>query len=171
MNLLNAVILAAAEGNEAPNPILPEPNEIIWGALSFAVLFFLISKFAFPAVKKGIDARADKIRGSLDEARPIYLQGEYRSWNTPMAREKRASRRQIERYLLPALAGTLGFGLQIAALAWLNRAWRGACLVWRRDGLSVSRGPTMLSRNGERRSVSALPLPGRCSCPPRRPAG
>lgn len=68
MNLLNGVILAAAEGGEATNPILPEPNEIIWGALSFAVLFFLIAKFAFPAVKKGMDNRAAKIQGNLDEA-------------------------------------------------------------------------------------------------------
>ena len=70
MNLLNAVIFAVEEGAEAPttNPILPATNEIIWGALSFSILFFLIAKFAFPAVKKGIDARADKIQGSLDEA-------------------------------------------------------------------------------------------------------
>jgi F-type H+-transporting ATPase subunit b len=68
MNLLNAAILAAAEGGEATNPILPEPNEVIWGALSFSVLFFLIAKFAFPAIKKGMDARAAKIQSSLDEA-------------------------------------------------------------------------------------------------------
>lgn len=52
----------------ATNPILPAVNEIIWGALSFAVLFVLIAKVAYPAVKKGMDARADKIRNSLDEA-------------------------------------------------------------------------------------------------------
>ncbi|NLT07211.1 MAG: sulfatase-like hydrolase/transferase [Solirubrobacterales bacterium] len=53
-----------------------------------------------------IGPRFARFRGSLDESRPIYLQGEYRSWNTPMAHGKRASRRQIERYLLPTLAGT-----------------------------------------------------------------
>src|SRR5215210_6558729 len=74
MNVLTAVLWFAQEAPPAAaeeassNPILPAGNEIIWGALSFAILFYLIAKFAFPAVKKGIDARADKIRSSLDEA-------------------------------------------------------------------------------------------------------
>ena len=65
MGLSNAVMLAA---EETVNPILPATNEIIWGALSFLVLFFLIAKFGFPAIKKTMDARADRIRDSLDEA-------------------------------------------------------------------------------------------------------
>jgi len=74
LNVLTAVVFFAQEAPHPPeekattNPILPAGNEIIWGAISFLVLFFLIAKFAFPAVKKGIDARADKIRSSLDEA-------------------------------------------------------------------------------------------------------
>jgi F-type H+-transporting ATPase subunit b len=71
MYLLNAVMLALQEAPPAEkktNPILPAANEIIWGALSFLVLLFLITRFAYPAVKKGIDARAEKIRRSLDEA-------------------------------------------------------------------------------------------------------
>ena len=63
------VLLAqAAEASKAPNPILPAGNEIIWGALSFLILFVFIAKVGYPAVKKGLDARADKIRSSLDEA-------------------------------------------------------------------------------------------------------
>lgn len=57
-----------AEEEEEPNPILPETNEIIWGALSFLLLFFFLAKFAFPAVKQGMDDRAERIRNSLDEA-------------------------------------------------------------------------------------------------------
>ena len=71
MTLLTAVLFLAQEAPPAEkksNPILPAGNEIIWGAISFAILFFLIAKFAYPAVKKGIEARADKIRSSLDEA-------------------------------------------------------------------------------------------------------
>jgi F-type H+-transporting ATPase subunit b len=59
---------AEPHAEEKTNPILPAGNEIVWGAISFLILLFLISKFAYPAIKKGIDARADKIRGSLDEA-------------------------------------------------------------------------------------------------------
>jgi F-type H+-transporting ATPase subunit b len=53
---------------EKVNPILPATNEILWGAVSFLVLLFFMVKKGFPAVKKGMDARADKIRKSLDEA-------------------------------------------------------------------------------------------------------
>jgi F-type H+-transporting ATPase subunit b len=66
--LLAILAQAAEEGTKAKNPILPATNEIIWAALSFAILFVLIAKVGFPAIKKGMDARADKIRSSLDEA-------------------------------------------------------------------------------------------------------
>ena len=56
------------EGVEAPNPILPEANEIIWGGLSFLVLFVLMVKYGYPAITKSMDARAERIRGDLDEA-------------------------------------------------------------------------------------------------------
>ncbi len=58
----------AAEAEEKVNPILPAMNEVIWGALSFLILLFFMVKKGFPAVKKGMDARADKIRSSLAEA-------------------------------------------------------------------------------------------------------
>lgn len=50
------------------NPILPETNELIYSILSFAILCVLFAKFAFPAVKKGMDARTQRIRNNLDEA-------------------------------------------------------------------------------------------------------
>jgi F-type H+-transporting ATPase subunit b len=53
---------------KAPNPILPKGNEIVWGTISFLVLFALLAKKGYPAVKKGMDARAKKIKDSLDEA-------------------------------------------------------------------------------------------------------
>ena len=53
---------------EAPNPILPEMNELIWGTASFLLLFLLMSKVALPGMKKAMDARSEKIRSSLDEA-------------------------------------------------------------------------------------------------------
>lgn len=53
---------------EAPSPILPETNELIWGALSFLVVFGALAKFGFPAIKKGLADRADKIQGDLDAA-------------------------------------------------------------------------------------------------------
>jgi len=53
---------------KAPSPILPEKNEIIWGAISFVILFFLLAKFAWPGIKKGMDGRTERIRADLEAA-------------------------------------------------------------------------------------------------------
>lgn len=53
---------------EAPNPILPEPAEILWGGLSFLVLLALMGKFLVPAISKVMQARTDRIREGLDDA-------------------------------------------------------------------------------------------------------
>jgi F-type H+-transporting ATPase subunit b len=53
---------------KAPSPILPATNELIWGAISFVILFYLLARFAYPGLKKGMDDRAEKIRTGLDDA-------------------------------------------------------------------------------------------------------
>ncbi len=53
---------------EAPNPIIPEVTEIIWGGIAFVVLLVLMQWKLFPAVKRGMDRRAEKIRDDLDAA-------------------------------------------------------------------------------------------------------
>jgi F-type H+-transporting ATPase subunit b len=55
----------------APSPILPATNEIIWGALSFIVLLAALTKFALPAVRKMMEARTERIRTNLDEAERV----------------------------------------------------------------------------------------------------
>ena len=40
----------------------------MWGSISFVLLLGLMWKFAFPAIKKGMDARTERIRGDLDAA-------------------------------------------------------------------------------------------------------
>jgi F-type H+-transporting ATPase subunit b len=62
---LNAAVTDCAK---APNPLLPATNEIIWGSIGFLIVFVFLAKFGFPAVKQGMDARAERIRNSLDEA-------------------------------------------------------------------------------------------------------
>ena len=56
------------ECQEAPSPILPATNEIIWGAISFTVLFVLLAKLAYPGIKKGMEDRSDRIRTDLESA-------------------------------------------------------------------------------------------------------
>ena len=57
-----------AEEQEAPNPIIPEWNEIIWGGLAFLILLVFMWKYAYPAIKKAMDARTERIQTQIDEA-------------------------------------------------------------------------------------------------------
>jgi F-type H+-transporting ATPase subunit b len=60
----------------APNPILPATNELLWGAFAFIVLFVLFAWKGVPAVKGAMDARAQKISDSLDDAEKAKVDAE-----------------------------------------------------------------------------------------------
>tara|TARA_B100000700_G_C14855023_1_gene765845 strand:+ start:30 stop:764 length:735 start_codon:yes stop_codon:yes gene_type:complete len=53
---------------EAPNPIMPETNEIIWGGGAFLVLLALMMWKGFPAVQRIMNQRSEKIASDLDQA-------------------------------------------------------------------------------------------------------
>jgi F-type H+-transporting ATPase subunit b len=64
------------ECQEAPNPILPEKNEIIWGSLAFLVLLGLMWKFALPQVRNMMETREQRIRGDLERAEQAKVESE-----------------------------------------------------------------------------------------------
>jgi F-type H+-transporting ATPase subunit b len=53
---------------EAPNPLLPETNEIIWGSIGFFVVLFFIAKFGLPQMRQAMNNRTEKIRGDIQAA-------------------------------------------------------------------------------------------------------
>lgn len=53
---------------EAPSPILPATNELIWGGITFAVLLVGLAKFGLPAIKNMMDTRTERIRADVDAA-------------------------------------------------------------------------------------------------------
>ena len=53
---------------EAPSPLKPENNEIIWGSLAFLVLLGFFFWKGIPAVKNMEKAREDRIRNDLESA-------------------------------------------------------------------------------------------------------
>jgi F-type H+-transporting ATPase subunit b len=61
---------------EAPSPILPELNEIIWGGAAFLILFFALWKFALPPVRNMMKQREDRIRGDLERAEQAKTEAE-----------------------------------------------------------------------------------------------
>jgi F-type H+-transporting ATPase subunit b len=58
------IIAAAGETNILRLPIY----ELVIGTLAFGIVFFALAKFAFPAIRKTLDERADAIEGGLARA-------------------------------------------------------------------------------------------------------
>ena len=66
--MLSAILAAAAEAEETPNPLIPAVYDIIWSAVCFAIiLIFFVWKF-LPAIKTTLDARAEAIEGGIKKA-------------------------------------------------------------------------------------------------------
>ena len=61
---------------ESPSPILPATDELVWGSISFIVLFILMRKFAWPAIKDGMNARTERIRADLAAAEGARTEAE-----------------------------------------------------------------------------------------------
>ncbi len=62
------LILAASEEKSGLFLILPDPAELIWGAVSFVVIVLLIYKFAMPALDRTLEARRSAVVAQLEEA-------------------------------------------------------------------------------------------------------
>ena len=60
-------LFLAAEG-EAPNPLIPHTVEIIVGLVAFGLLYFFLSKKAFPMFEKAFRDRSEAIEGGLAKA-------------------------------------------------------------------------------------------------------
>lgn len=82
----------------APNPIIPEVNEIIWGGIAFVVLLALMQWKLFPAVKRAMDRRSAKIKEDLDVAEQTRTEaGEVKSrYEAELADAKAESGRIID---------------------------------------------------------------------------
>ena len=61
---------------EAPNPILPATDELFWSIVSFTVLSLVLWKFAWPALRNGMEARSERIRQSIEDAERAKSEGE-----------------------------------------------------------------------------------------------
>jgi F-type H+-transporting ATPase subunit b len=61
---------------EAPNPLVPEANEIIWGGAAFIVLLFAMWKWGLPAVRNMMHVREERIRTDLERAEGAKAESE-----------------------------------------------------------------------------------------------
>jgi F-type H+-transporting ATPase subunit b len=67
---------ALEDCNKAKSIITPAVPEMIWGGIAFAIVAFVLMKFAFPGIKKSLAARQDKIRGDLEGAEAARREAE-----------------------------------------------------------------------------------------------
>jgi F-type H+-transporting ATPase subunit b len=56
--------------------IIPNLAELIPALISFAIVFFLLSKFAWPAISDMLDKRAETIREGLERAEAAKIEAE-----------------------------------------------------------------------------------------------
>ncbi|BBG04299.1 MULTISPECIES: F0F1 ATP synthase subunit B [Pseudonocardia] len=70
--MVERLILAAEE----PSPIAVYPAELVLGLVSFAILFFVLWKFAVPRFEKLYEERTDAIEGGLKRAQEAQEQAD-----------------------------------------------------------------------------------------------
>lgn len=56
--------------------LIPKVPEVLISLVSFAILFGILAKFAFPPITKTLDERAAKIRESLEKAEETRVEAE-----------------------------------------------------------------------------------------------
>jgi F-type H+-transporting ATPase subunit b len=83
---------------QSKNPILPSTPEIVWGVISFVILFLFMWKFAYPAVAKLLTTRTETIRGNIDEADRVKTEAEtiLAEYQSQLADARNESNRIIE---------------------------------------------------------------------------
>lgn len=83
LGLLASEAAAAAEGGEAAAKsggaaaiLIPSLQELIPALIAFAVVYFVLAKFAWPAISEMLDKRAETIRESLEKAESAKVEAE-----------------------------------------------------------------------------------------------
>ncbi|MBX3287381.1 MAG: F0F1 ATP synthase subunit B [Actinobacteria bacterium] len=83
---------------KAPNPLVPETNELIWGFVGFAIVFGALAWKGLPAMKTAMNARTERIRSDLDaaEAQRTEASAILAEYQTQLADARNESARIIE---------------------------------------------------------------------------
>jgi F-type H+-transporting ATPase subunit b len=61
------ILAQEAEEND-PSDLIPAPQELFWGAVAFAILFFFMSRYVFPRINQTLEQRRQKIQGDMEKA-------------------------------------------------------------------------------------------------------
>ncbi len=66
----------AEQGGGAAAILIPAAGELIPAMISFAIVFFILAKFAWPAISDMLDKRAETIKDSLEKAEAAKIEAE-----------------------------------------------------------------------------------------------
>lgn len=66
--MLSALIATAAEEAAEPNPLIPQPYDILWSAVCFVIILAAFWFKVLPAMRTMLDARAELIEGGIQKA-------------------------------------------------------------------------------------------------------
>lgn len=61
------ILAQEAEEND-PSDLIPAPQELFWGAVAFAILFFFMARYVFPRINQTLEQRRQKIQGDMEKA-------------------------------------------------------------------------------------------------------
>ncbi len=78
MNVFGSILVLAVEEGEAEAELqlLPEFAEMVWGFISFVILFAILYKLVWPRLSAMLDERAASIQGRLEEAESLRDEAE-----------------------------------------------------------------------------------------------
>ena len=96
-----ATLLALVQeehAEDATSVVLPAAAELVYGAIAFVLLFWLLSKFAFPKLNEALAQRNAQIQGKLEESESKLTEAEQirRRYEEQLADARNESNRIIE---------------------------------------------------------------------------
>jgi F-type H+-transporting ATPase subunit b len=62
------ILMETSGGNTALGPLLPEVYDLVWSAVVFVVILFVVVRFGLPRMNKILDARSAAIEGNIQQA-------------------------------------------------------------------------------------------------------
>lgn len=85
-----------------------DPGLIIWLWVTFGILFLILRKTAWPAIIKGLDARAERVKNDLEKAKALREEAEEkkREYEKKLLEAKDEARRILEAARRDAVALT-----------------------------------------------------------------
>jgi len=91
-------MLAQTAAPAEKNPILPDLAELIFGGAAFVIVFWALTKFAFPALNTMLDERTAKVQGDLEKAEAAKSEADavLADYRTQLAGAREESNRIIE---------------------------------------------------------------------------